>query len=215
MSLYRELDDLTLDQLIEQFQGPPNDGKQYCALFYADVAHRIRERGEAGVAFLLAERERIEGDADRLRAALDALAIVPGHEHPELASIYRSYLRDRRGLVVMEAVDGLRLWQVRDAHEEVAALRRHRSPYVRGAVIRYLQDLFPDEAIPLALASLQDRHFVVRESAIDALDALDAIGALDAMRPLRDDPHPHVREAAQWAVERFEAPDGDADRKHV
>ena len=156
----------------------------------------------------------IKGDTDRLRAILNALAIVPRHEHPELPAVYASYLRDSRGLVVMEAVDGLRLRQVRDAHEEVAALRRHRSPYVRGAVIRYLQDFFPDEAIPLALASLQDRHFIVRESAVDALDALDAVGALDAMRLLLNDPHPHVREAAQWAIEHLEASAGDADRKH-
>jgi hypothetical protein len=56
---------------------------------------------------------------------------------------------------------------------------------------------------PLLLTGLRDRHFAVRESAVDALDeteALDAAQALEAIQPLLDDPHPDVRQAAETAV---------------
>ncbi len=60
----------------------------------------------------------------------------------------------------------------------------------------------------MALAALADAHFMVRETAIDTLDELGVAGHyLDRIRPLLDDEHPHVRSAAEWAIEAAEESD--------
>jgi hypothetical protein len=38
MSLYPELDDLSLDELIQRFHGHPLDGKKYVTVYYEEVA---------------------------------------------------------------------------------------------------------------------------------------------------------------------------------
>jgi HEAT repeat protein len=103
----------------------------------------------------------------------------------------------------MDAIDGLEYLGDREAHDQVVALRDHVSPYVRGAVLRYLSRLFLDEARPYLRAALHDPHFVVRESAIDEIDELDVIEMLDDIRPFLNDSHPDVRQAARTAIENF------------
>lgn len=104
----------------------------------------------------------------------------------------------------MEAINGLEIQEHHDTHDAVLALRDHSSPYVRGAVLRYMSQLFLNEAVPMLYAALHDPHYILRESAVDALDDHEVVGALPAVRPLLRDPHPHVRQAAQWMVTRFD-----------
>jgi len=126
-------------------------------------------------------------------------------DDPWVERFLLAHLGDRRPAVVMAVIDGMTARHALAAHDRVLALAGHRSPYVRGAVLRYLGALFPDEARTLLLAGLQDRHFVVRESAIDALDEIEAVDAVDAIRPMLNDPRPHVRQAAEWAVQHLRA----------
>ena len=74
---------------------------------------------------------------------------------------------------------------------------------VATALATVLARSAPDMATKPLLVALQDRHFVVRESAVDALADLGLVDALPAIRPLLHDPHPHVRQAAQTAVEHL------------
>lgn len=202
MTFYAELDNLTLDELIERFRGPPIDGEEYGAIFYEEVTILIREHGDGGLAFLLGECERVGDDEDRLRGVLVALSWPP--PDPQIRAFLRPYLRNERPLVVMEAVEGLRWQQDSGARDPILALRNHASPYVQGSVLRYLQNLYPEEAVPLALAALHAPHYVVRESAIDVLDELGAVEALAAIRPFLADSHPDVRQAAETAVQDLE-----------
>jgi|FLYN01.1.fsa_nt_gi hypothetical protein len=59
MSVYPELDNLGLEELITRFNGPNLPGEKF--VYYDEVA-RIREEGEAGNAFLLKALKEINND---------------------------------------------------------------------------------------------------------------------------------------------------------
>jgi HEAT repeat protein len=150
--------------------------------------------------------DSVEGDEPRLGAVMLGLTLPrlddPSDE-PWVERFLLGHLGDRRPAIVAGAIDDLTALRALAAHDRMLPLASHRSPYVRGAVLGYLAKLFPEEAGPLLLTGLSDRHFAVRESAVDALDeteALDAAQALEAIQPLLDDPHPDVRQAAETAV---------------
>lgn len=198
MSFYPDLDNLRLDELIQRFRGPPPDAEE-STIYYGEVAICIQGYGEPGLSFLLDERAAVEQDEARLRAVLLGLT-YERRDDAAVRAILLGYLGDARPLIVMDALDGLRYWRVYDARERVSALTQHPSPYVRGVAVHYMAGLFPDDATELLLTALHDEHFVVRESAIDAIDDEDLMDLLPLVRPLLDDAHPHVRGAAQWAL---------------
>jgi HEAT repeat protein len=197
VTYYPELDNLGLAELVQRFHGPPLEGEEYADVYYQEVALHIREHEEAGAAFLFQDLEN--EDEHRLRAVLLALT-VPAFEPVRVGNILRSYLQDRRPMIVAEAIDGLSRLGMRDVREQVATFGGHPSPYVRGAVLRYMGRLFPDVAKPMLLEALHDPHYIVRENAVDELDDLAAVNALPAIRPLLADAHAHARQAAETAV---------------
>ncbi len=200
MSLYPELDNLDLDELIARFHGPPLDGEAYARAYYDEVAVRIGQQGAAGQDFLLGEIKR--ADADRLGAIFLAFTFV----QPEPASVQDilvSHLHDSRPWVVARAVDALWLLGKKDAMDAVLALREHASPYVRASVLEFLSHLDPEAALPALLAALHDPDYIVRARAVDALDDMGAVEALPALQPLLADPHPHVRQATEGALRRL------------
>ena len=201
MSLYPELDGLPWGDLVARFAGPAPEGEE--SLFYDEVALAIREHGAPGTAFLLDQIGRT--DDLRLEALLLALTTPQFDQQPRLRDTLLGYLTDERPAIVAAALDGLWRQGERDVVDTVLAMASHRSPWVRGAVLRYMSRLHPDSARPLLVAALSDPDFIVRENAIDELDELDD-GPGDAMpliRSLLTDPHPHVRQAAQTALEHW------------
>lgn len=212
-----ELDELSLEDLIRLFRAPAPE-PEYAALYYGEVAIRIQAFGEPGLEFLIGERPAIERDEDRLCALLLGLT-RERRDDPAVIELLLAYLEDSRPAVVMNAIDGLRYWRVQDAWEQVNALAQHPSPYVRGGVVSYMAGLFAHETETkeLLLAALHDESYIVREFAVDAIDEEDIAELLPAVRPLLEDPHPHVRSAAQWALmdynEQFPVAGKDADEK--
>jgi hypothetical protein len=191
MSVYPELDGLSLAGLIQSFYGSPIDRKSYATAYYEEVAARIGEHGNDGVRFLMNQASSVDHDEPRLRAVMLGLTMARVDD-PWGERLLHAHLGDRRPSIVTGVIDGLTTLHALAAHDRVLALAAHRSPYVRGAVLRYLAALFPDEARTLLLAGLRDRHFVVRESAIDELDEMEAAEAVDAIWPMLNDPHPYT-----------------------
>jgi HEAT repeat protein len=113
------------------------------------------------------------------------------------------WLSDDRDLVVMAAVDGLRRRPDADALENVVALQGHPSPYVRAAVLRYRTEHDPKGVFSALAEAVQDPNFIVREQAADGFDDLGNPAAVPHLLPLVEDRHPHVRQAAQTALENL------------
>jgi hypothetical protein len=212
VSFMPELDNLTLDQLIERFRGACPDGAEYAVTYYMEVGNRIALTGDAGLAALRTEVARVEDDTARLRGVLTGLLWTPRARYPEIRGLIYSHLHDSRDTIVCGAIWALGDFEDQAARDTVLAYRNHTSGSLRGAALYYLQHSFPDEAVPAALAALDDEHFVVRETAIDVLDELGVAGEyLDRIRPLLKDPHEHVRQAAEWAISSAAYIAGNAD----
>jgi HEAT repeat protein len=198
MSFYPGLDNLSLDALIARFRGPSIEPKGYEQIYHDEIAYQMSERhGEEAVAFLLEELERLRDDDIRLGAVLTALEDSPPH-HPFATQIYLYRLGDTGELILTRTIDGLAHLEVTKAHDRVLAHLSHPSPYVVGAVLRYLRQFFPEEARPILYKALRDERFIVRECAVDELDELGDVEAASLIRPLLDDPHPDMRQAARW-----------------
>lgn len=200
MSFLPELDNLAFDQLVNRFELPKHkEGVSY----YQEVADRIRAHGDLGIGFLFGKIHSAR--INQIRGVLLGLTFPP-LESPMLRMLLRqkllAYLDDKRPIVVMDAIDALKAQNEKDVVDTVLALRNHPSPYVRGAVLRYCC-LYPADAPPLLLAELHDPHYLVREVAIDALDDLGVIDAIPSIQPFLADDHPHVRQAAQTAIDNL------------
>lgn len=206
MSFYPELDHLNLEELIARFQDSPLGGEEYASVYYSEVALLIRQKGEAGIAFLWGEMNC--ADTERLRAILFALTESPVKNQALLDHLV-SYLQDERPLIVAEAIDSLCRLGAKDTVEQVLALLQHRSPYVRGSVLRFMRCLHPNKALPLLIEALKDPDFIVRENAADELGELYQVEAIPYLRPLLADSHSDVREAAQTAIEMLEESEND------
>lgn len=207
MNGYSELRGLDLSDLIDRFLARPPEGDEYASSYFPDVAVLIRERGAAGISFLKSQLET--SDTERLRAILLALSF-PSVAYSELKGQLLGYIHDPRPEIVAEAIDGLRHAGVRGAAAEVLNLKQHADPTVRGSVLRYMRQLFPEQAKPVLIAALDDDDAIVRENAVDELDELDEPDVIPHLRRLLVDPHPHVRQAAQTAIENLERGSGGA-----
>lgn len=203
MSFCPELDSLSLNELIAKFHGPPPEDDPEGDFFYEEAAVKIAEHGEPGFAFL---RGAIDAsDESHLRGVILALSWkAPGE--PALWQWLASLLEDPRESIVVYAIDGLAQSDASDHYDRVMRLRQHPSPYVQGAVLRYVASLFPDRAFPLLIEALQDPHYIVRENAADELGELGDPAAIPHLRPLLADSHPHVRQAVETAIDMLEPP---------
>ncbi|HEV3235794.1 MAG TPA: HEAT repeat domain-containing protein [Gemmataceae bacterium] len=204
MSLYPEHDQLSLDELIHCFEGPPSDGgDERTRTYYTEVAFHISAKGQSGIDFLKGKLDKV--DTDRLIAALSGLAATRSSINLPCEVLAR-YLLDSRPHVVAEAIDALTAQRNKDIGEQVMALLHHPDPYVKGSVLRYLSQLCPEKAIAELLDALNDSHFIVRERAVDELGELSAAETIPFIRPLLNDPHPHVRQAARTAIDNLSEP---------
>jgi hypothetical protein len=198
MPLYPELATLSFAELLTAFEQPRYpDG----ATFYQEVAIAIRAAGDLGLGFLLGKLTTSR--TMQLRGAILGVTFPPAQERALATHIQHSIqqlIGHPHPLVAMEAIDALCLLGDRTPAAIVLGCAHHKSPYVRGAVARYVAALVPDHIKTVVLPALQDPHYIVRESAIDALDETNRVDARKAIQPLLSDPHPHVRQAAETAL---------------
>jgi HEAT repeat protein len=175
-------------------------------LWLQEVAVQIARTGTGGVKFLLAFVPY--ADASQLRAILVALSLsgkkLLASQRAEVCDLGRRLLKDRRALVVAEAVDTLNHLECREAEKAVAPLLQHASPYVVGSALRFFARLVPEKAGSLLKKALKSPEPIVRQNAIDELDELQCRDALTRIRRLLDDPDDDVRQAAETAVAHLE-----------
>ena len=212
MAYYPELEDMTLDELVACFHGLPTEADDDTFVYFSEVALQLRRKGKAGNSILWQEFDHSSLDEEHLRAVICALTFPD--EYPGLTPLEDSMktalhkklpvlLRDHRPLIQAEVIDGLESLGDKSMVEAVLELYKSPSPYVRGAVLRYMARLHSAIAKKYLLESLKDSHYVVRLNAIDELDWIDAVEAIPHIRELLTDEDPDVREAAETAIKNL------------
>jgi hypothetical protein len=201
MSLYPELENLAFEDLVRRFHGRDPDNAGSTTVFYDEVASRIRDFGEQGILFLLAQIGT--ADSTREQAILLALGSVksPLFDHK---SLFIPYLSDTRPLIVAQAIEGLKKHGEKEAMEYVIPLLHHTSPFVIGACLRFVGRFDPTNAIPILIESLKSPYPIVRSIAVDELDNLGVVAAIPQLLCLLNDPDSNVREATQSALGSLE-----------
>jgi HEAT repeat protein len=202
MSFYPELDNLSLEELINYFHRSPIDGKKYATVYYQEVAQLIRTKGKKGIKFLKSQLKK--ATTERLRGIILALTSPPLGDS-EVENLLLSYLHDRRATIIAQAIDGLTSENQRKAISQIMPLLQHTSPYVRGSALRFISKFSPpSQAFSLLIGALKDINFIVRENAADELGELGQVKAISYLKPLLTDRHPHVQQAAKTAIEMLE-----------
>lgn len=200
MSLYPELDGLSLAALIDHFESETADAITTESLYYSEVALKITQYGEPGVRFLFNEIEKANNI--RLRAILGALGwtkTLPVDPGP----LFAKYFTHSDPMIVAEAIDALRHQGECSVLPAAKQLCSHGSPYVVGAALRYVTSCDAEGALPMLLNSLASSHPVVRQNAVDLLDEIQARDALPHLRRMLNDADPDVREAVNSAIRNF------------
>lgn len=192
---YRELRGLSLEALIQRFNAPCPEGKEYAAGYYLEIGYLIW-RTKRGARFLL--QQLGPSDPDRVRAAVFALGLKTRSRNT--VPMLLRFSRDTRPMVRAEAIDGLRHNRYRKALKEIRPLCSHKNPYVVGAAFRYVSAFDRKRAIPLLLDALRRPNQIIRQNACDLLEELGAVDAIPSIIPLVRDRNPFTRDAAKWAV---------------
>ncbi|MDQ6803999.1 MAG: HEAT repeat domain-containing protein [Actinomycetota bacterium] len=173
MGFIPELDGLSFEELAACFDGPPIDDLADAPwVFYQEVAMLLRERNpDRAAAFLESRANSTEADPGRLTGALLGLSHRGPSDHA-YRPLFVKNLSHPHDIVVQEAIDSLAQIQAAEEAGAVAELADHRSPYIRGAVLRYWMWVFGPDARPRLLAGFDDPDPTVRFWALDALDDL-------------------------------------------
>ncbi|MDY6782145.1 MAG: HEAT repeat domain-containing protein [Cyanobacteriota bacterium] len=192
MSIYREFDDLDIEQLVALFQKPPIFTKENARLYYLEIAYLIKEQGEAGIAFLQQELKRVEA-ADKVSAI--AILFAPDCERPKEPAIWERLL----GYLHYGEIACL----VEERSAETIASLRPKFKRVEEVI-----DEARLAALLFALASARSRDLGMRErlrhylqdtrstvvlEAIEGLCALSDKDAVDRVLPLLKHPSPYVK----------------------
>jgi HEAT repeat protein len=82
---------------------------------------------------------------------------------------------------------------------------------VRCAALGFVRRYDPERAKNTLLSALDDEAYLVRMCAADELDELDDPTVVPHLQPLLADSHPHVRQAAETAIENLAATAGASD----
>jgi HEAT repeats len=135
----------------------------------------------------------------RLRGALFALGTVELSDET-IDGLLVGYLTGDDWIGVAEAIDALRSRKHTKSQNEIERLQTHSSPYVRGAVLRYLRFVNGRKCVGALIAALSDPHEVVRQNAIDELAEVGDTESLEHVRRLLRDPDENVRAAAASAL---------------
>lgn len=201
MGIYPELENIDLKDLIDYWHiTEPLDGKKYAASYYDELAFLIVNKGRNGRLFLNEQISKTN-NSNKLESILVHLS---SKENPIPLNIFLEHLKHEFFPVISGAIEGLIIQEEIKAKNEVVKLRFHESAYVRSSVLRFMSKLYPQEAPSLLIEALQDRHEIVRQSAIDEIDELQMTDAILTLRAFLNDSSPDVRQAAETAIENLE-----------
>lgn len=202
MAWHKEIPGLTWAELLDRWRCHEPEEPGYDDGYLEELAIELCTRAPDGIAFLKSQLGQL--DADRVTAAILGLTFPP-LDDPAVPQALRDLLSDDRPEVVAAAIRGLYDLGESDSLPRIAAMLPAPSPHVRCAALEYVRRMDPDRAKDVLLSALADDDYLVRMCAVDELDEYGDPATIPAIRPLLDDAHPYVRQAAETVVENLAA----------
>lgn len=207
MNFYPELDDCTLDELIIQFTSDAHSEERSIENAYdpfcEEVAVRIGSMGVIGSQAIVQWFSN-EMQAWQIRAALTALTFTvdDGKFPAEVIEIFGRAIDHTHPNVRADAIRSLRYAKQRGVFEtRILTFEHDESPYVRGAVLEYINFLLgPQKAYPKLLIALKDPDPIVVQFAVDLLGDEDLFDAIPCLELLIEHSNSQVREAVGYAL---------------
>jgi HEAT repeat protein len=145
----------------------------------------------------------LERDEDYAARADAAAAFGALQDLRALEPLVRAFFEDTSWLVQFSAV--VSLGNLKDPRANVVlrqALDSSES-IIQMAAISALSEIGDAESVPLLLSFVQSEDWLIRQRLSEALGNLTTPKSLAALKYLQKDPHPHVVEAATFALERL------------
>lgn len=169
--------------------------------FYDAIAEHIVDRYSLELAACLKVLSN-----KRLRSAIYALGIGAKLD-PHLNDMIEMYIFHQDENIVSAALDALRRagsteWRV------VEPLLENKSPYIRGAALRFCRARLGEGAKQYLIPALDDQDYIVRENALDELEGVADSALLNKLNSLLSDSHPDVRAAAQSLIDTMVGDNG-------
>lgn len=197
---------MSLNKLIATFDGAvadvPDEYVDIEQFWFDELAHVIAGCGERGINALFSR----VGTADELHLAA-ILMHVPAakRKRRRFHDLVAKHLYDTRPVVVQAAIDAATQLRYRDLFSDILMHVYSRSPFVVGAVLRFLGRYHSKLALPILIGALKAPDPIIICSAVDELTRLGATSALPAIGALVDHETPKVRETAETAIESLKS----------
>ena len=166
--------------------------------FYDVIAYNINQLDEG---YFVNNISQLSGS--QLKGAIFGLGFTK-NKSDRLYTLLKKFLMHEDPMVVSETIDSLNNLECKESIVDVNSMLNHSSPYVRGALLRYVRKIFPEEtAFDYLKEALNDDSFIVRENAIDELSELSRGDILSLITPFTEDVSEDVRQAAKTAIDNL------------
>lgn len=163
-----------IDKLIVQFEDEYPEQKEYLDSIYQEIIYRIFETGQSGLNYIKTAIYKEENNISRLRALIFGLGLFKDSylsvfdSKEEAATLLNKYLNNSNPLIIAETIDTIISLEL-NLTDKVLSLYKHKSSYVKGAVIRFIARTYKDKAIPFLLEDLNSFDPIVKQNIIDEL----------------------------------------------
>ena len=170
--------------------------------WFDELAHLIAGHGERGIKALFSRMPT--ADEHHLAAILTHMPAAKSKRR-RFHDLVAKHVHDNRPIVAQAAIEAANQLGYKDLLPDVLTQIYSRSPFVVGAVLRYLGAKSPKIGRPIIMSALKSHDPIILKNAIDELDSLRCVESLPGIRALRNHDAPNVREAAEAAVHGLEA----------
>jgi hypothetical protein len=171
-------------------------------IYSQELALAILRCGIQGISLLIG----LISSANTIQLQAIIFAIGSSQRCDEkFVEILKKCIADSRATIISEAIDALRKLDIKIEFNDIVKFLNHKSPYVRGAVIRYIAAIHTDMSKEILLQALGDPHYIVRENAVDEIESLNIREAIPYLKPLLYDKFKDVRLATEFALSSLDA----------
>jgi hypothetical protein len=170
--------------------------------YFSELCFLLVEKEEPGISFLLELCNEKKLRPIYMRAILSAFSNKKITKSKYSDAIFEKlcffFENPTNNLIHAESIDGLSNFNF--SEEKVLALINHKSPYVVGAALRFLQKKKYSEIFSILVEKLSSPSWIIMSNAIDELEEIGDKNAIPYIQPYLRDRRKSVRKAAKFAI---------------